>query len=187
MTKPATILIAALLFGACSDGGPVGYFDPNRVFAESREARDTMQEAGRPGELDQARATSARLAEEAAHADETTAAAKREKADAAANSVKQMEKAQVSAAQKVNDRISVALAKIAGARRMTLVLPIGGQLPYASPKADLTGDVIAALDGTSADLAEARRAELEAAARVRQLEAARPPPAPPASGKVAKR
>lgn len=184
-----SIAIAALLVAVAvsrSDGGPVGYFDPNRVFSESAEARSTMRDVGHADQLEAARQEAERAAMEAAHADETTAAAKKEKAEATANAYRALDHQRSVAAEMVNGRIAVAVAKIATARRMTLVLPISGTLPYASPRADLTGEVTAALDGTSGELVEARRAEHDAAQRVRQLEAARPPPAP-AIGKAVQR
>jgi Skp family chaperone for outer membrane proteins len=163
------LLAAFLLLTACSRE-PVGYYDPQRVFDEVEAA------TARP--LFETAVKDTRVALERAEADlkkssELVVGENRAKVDAARDAYeKAVKEANAALSKKFDDRVRAVVAKLASKRRMTLVLAITGKPVYGSPSADLTAEIIAAMDGSGGELAKARAAERLARERRELLEQA---------------
>jgi Skp family chaperone for outer membrane proteins len=171
--KPAAIAFLALSLAACSSP-PVGYFDPQRVVAESAEAKALMAAVDTSPAVVKAREAAQRAEQAAKTSPELAAPARAEEALKAFRDVYQKERA--AAGAKLDDRIAEIVTPLAAKRGLTVVFPIAGKLPYADHRADLTIDIITALDG-GGELVSARQAARAAAEKVQKLEAAAQAPA----------
>jgi Skp family chaperone for outer membrane proteins len=174
--KFAVFACLSLSLAACSKPAtpPVGYFDPTRILADSTVAKAAMEAAGKSvaGQLGEAqRAASEATAAERAPVAADVLQAKRDRAQDLARAYNEaLNKARAAAGAKLDVSVAAACAGLAVKRGISLVIVQPGKAPYAAPGVDLTGDVIAALDGPVDELARAR-------AEVQRLEtAAQTPP-----------
>lgn len=181
--KIAVILCLAASIAACSPPAPVAYFDPQRVVADSAVARSAMEAASKSAASQLADAQ--RAAADVAAAEKTPIAAdalkaKKDRATELADAYrKAVNDARAAAGAKLDETISTVLGKLASDRKLSLVLPLSGKLPYAAPGTDLTSEVVAALDGaTGGELVRARAEAKAAAEKVKTLEAAAQAPPP---------
>jgi Skp family chaperone for outer membrane proteins len=168
------LVLLAVLVAACTGTGPVGVYDVNRIAAESTAAKAALDAVAAELKPRQSEAQKAVDAFQSAGGPLTAAALEQRKAEAqqkvdAFNEFAQRRRAE--AMKPIEANVTLAVAKIAAARRMTVVLAAQGKLAFAAPGVDITDEVLAAIDGQPEDLRAARAAAKEAVDRLATLEA----------------
>jgi Skp family chaperone for outer membrane proteins len=162
------LLVGALLVGACSDSGPVGFVDVDKVVAESRAGKEfkvAADEGNTKVEDLKAAAERANQAYRKSIEDKLKDEDQRPLMVAAgkANQAYQVEvKRQKESAGVMENQINVAIARVAQARGMKLVIPVSGKPPYYAPSADVTTETVARLDAATDEVTKLR-GELAAA------------------------
>jgi Skp family chaperone for outer membrane proteins len=146
---------------------PVGFYDVERVTKQSKVVRAAMEAGTRNVQPLLARAQKAAAEYDQSQKTPLSADAVTAKKIAADETAAEYKQASTEAQKKIDDQIAAAVAKVGAERKMSLVFAASGKPPYASPDADLTDAVVAAVDHESVELvvARARVTELEAKER----------------------
>lgn len=144
----------------------LGYVDVQAVMGESRALQGILQasDASTARERDAVAAADKKAsAPGATNADVDAAKAAHDALDRAINNQKKL------ASDSANDKLVKAIEVVARRRGITMLF---GRPAFAVPDTDMTGDVVAQLDGGGPELARARQAARAALDQVRLLEAA---------------
>lgn len=129
---------------------PVGYYDAQRVYGGSREAKAGMD--GVEAKVKDQLAAAQKAGAEYQDAEKTklaadVIAARRASAEAAGERYKKADAdARTAVAADIDKRIAEAVTRIAAARGMSIVFAVPGKMPYAAPECDLTPDIVVAVD-----------------------------------------